>query len=164
VRSLHSGDLGSLARRVGGGATTSDGAIDRMWKEAKQNPDLLLYKLQADAYKYSWLLIPISVPFVWLLFAWRRKFGLYDHTVFVTYSLSFMMLALAVASVGAAFGLGLMVAIPVLYAPFHLYRQVRGTYGTSRFGALVRTVLLLAFATIALILWALVLIGLLLGG
>ena len=29
---------------------------------------MLIYKLQTSAYKFSWLLIPISIPFVWLLF------------------------------------------------------------------------------------------------
>ncbi|MFN9716365.1 MAG: DUF3667 domain-containing protein, partial [Sphingomonadales bacterium] len=38
----------------------------------KKNPSLMLYKLQANGYKFSWLLIPLSVPFLWLMFAWRR--------------------------------------------------------------------------------------------
>ena len=49
--------------------------------------------MQSNAYKYSWLLIPLSVPFVWLLFP-CAGFALYDHTVFVTYSISFMSLFL----------------------------------------------------------------------
>ena len=61
---------------------------------AARNPELLLYKLKTNAYKFSWVLIPISVPFVWLLFPFSRRFHLYDHTVFVTYSLCFMMLLL----------------------------------------------------------------------
>ena len=37
------------------------------------------------------LLIPISVPFVWLLFFWTPPLSsFYDHTVFVTYSIAFM--------------------------------------------------------------------------
>ncbi|HEX6218741.1 MAG TPA: DUF3667 domain-containing protein, partial [Sphingomicrobium sp.] len=35
--------------------------------KAANNPDLLIYKLKTNAYKFSWALIPISVPFVWLL-------------------------------------------------------------------------------------------------
>lgn len=162
VRSFHAGDLKAVAAITGNPATiSSSNAINRMWQRAKTNPDLLVYELQSNAYKYSWLLIVISVPFVWLLFAWDRRFGLYDHTVFVTYSLSFMMLALTIASVGAAMGVGLLVAVPVLYAPFHMYRQLRGTYGTGRFGALVRTSLLLVFALIAITLWAAALVGML---
>lgn len=162
VHALRTGNLNAAAH-VTQTPTIGNPTIDRMWKRAKQNPDLLIYQLQSNAYKYSWLLIVISVPFVWLLFAWRRRFNLYDHTVFVTYSLSFMMLALTIASVGAAFGITLLMMIPVLYAPFHMYRHLRGTYALGRASALVRTALLLVFAAIALVLWAVALIGTVLG-
>jgi hypothetical protein len=161
VRALKSGDLKTVTSKIAK-PSSADGKIDRLWKAAKANPDLLIYKLQSNAYKYSWLLIPISVPFVWLLFAWRRRYGLYDHTVFVTYSLSFMLLALTIASLGAAYEFAPLVMAPVLYAPFHMYRQLRGAYALGRGGALVRTVLLLWFAAIALTLWALALLALLL--
>jgi hypothetical protein len=73
------------------------GGFDSRFAEAAKNPELLFYKIKTNAYKFSWALIPISVPFVWLLFPFSRRFRLYDHTVFVTYSLCFMML-LQVAS------------------------------------------------------------------
>src|SRR6478735_6443694 len=79
-----------------------DHAIDK-WK---QNPGLMAYKLQSNSYKFSWLLIPLSVPFVWLLFAWRRSFGPYDHAVFVTYSLSFMTLFYVALVLLGAIGVG----------------------------------------------------------
>jgi hypothetical protein len=43
--------------------------LDRGVAKAAENPSLMFYKLQANSYKFSWLLIPISTPFVWLLFA-----------------------------------------------------------------------------------------------
>ena len=58
-------------------------AINSAWQKATANPDLAIFKVQSSAYKYSWLLIPLSVPFVWLLFPFNRRFHLYDHTVFV---------------------------------------------------------------------------------
>ena len=70
------------------------GSTDRI-RKAKENPALLAYKLQTNAYKFSWALIPISVPFVWLLFLHRRRYRrykAYDHIVFVTYSIAFMSL------------------------------------------------------------------------
>ena len=60
--------------------------------KAQENPELLVSKIQDAASKFSWLLIPLSVPFLWLLFPFSRRYHLYDHTVFVTYSLSFMMM------------------------------------------------------------------------
>lgn len=128
--------------------------VNAVWKKATENPELAIYKLQSSAYKYSWLLIPISVPFVWLLFPFRRRFHLYDHTVFVTYSLSFMLLLLSAASLAAMWNILLLTKMLVLYAPFHMYRQLRGTYDTTRSGALWRTAVLLIFAAIALTLFA----------
>lgn len=66
--------------------------IDTLLKKWNANPSLMLYKFEANGYKFSWLLIPFSIPFVWLLVAWRGRFKAYDHAIFVTYSLSFMSL------------------------------------------------------------------------
>lgn len=133
-------------------------AINRAWQHARENPELTIYKLQTSAYKYSWLLIPLSVPFLWLLFPFSRRFHLYDHTVFVTYSLSFMLLLLAAISVLTVWGgAGLVVAAMIFYAPFHMYRQLRDAYGLTRFGAWWRTWFLAAFAFTALGLFATVL-------
>jgi hypothetical protein len=128
-------------------------AINHAWAKAKSNPDLLIYKLQSSAYKYSWLLIPLSVPFVWLLLPFRR-FHLYDHTIFVTYSLCFMLLLLAIISALAVWGsVGWLIPLLVFSAPFHMYRQLRGTYGLTRFGAWWRTWFLSLFGLIALVLF-----------
>ena len=117
--------------------------------EAASNPELLFYKLKTNAYKFSWALIPISVPFVWLLFPFSRRFRLYDHTVFVTYSLCFMMLLLAASSLVGVVSdsiAGLAFFVP----PFHMYRQLRGAYGLSKGSAIWRAALLTIFAFIAI--------------
>lgn len=133
-------------------------AIQRALDEFKQNPALVIYKLQNNAYKYSWALIPISVPFVWLLFAFRRRFYLYDHTVFVTYSLCFMTLLAVVVMGGNALGADFL-AFLVLLAPLHMYKQLRGTYALTRFEALWRTGALLAIALTALILFTMLILA-----
>src|SRR3546814_1648634 len=71
-------------------------AIDESAAKAIANPALVLYKLQANAYKFAWALIPLSLPFMWLLFPFSRRFHTYDHFVFVTYSISFMLLLFVV--------------------------------------------------------------------
>ena len=126
-------------------------------KKAKANPQLAIYRLQDAASKYAWALIPISAPFLWLLFPFSRRFGLYDHTVFVTYSLAFMMLLVVAMSLWGAAGLP-GVAFAVLFPPLHMYRDLKGAYGLSRFGALWRTALLLLFTVIALSLFAMAVI------
>ncbi len=131
----------------------SESAINEAWQKAKKNPQLLIYKLQTNAYKFSWLLIPLSVPFMWLLFPFSRKFRMYDHTVFVTYSMAFMITLVALMSVFAYVGWGPIGGVFLLFAPFHLYRQLRGTYGLGRFGAIWRLVATSIFCWIAIALF-----------
>jgi Protein of unknown function (DUF3667) len=131
-------------------------------QQAVENPQLLLYKVQSNAYKFSWALIPISVPFVWLLFFWRRQFKMFDHAVFVTYSLCFMMVGLSIAAAlinGETYEVagGLLLAFA---PPIHMYRQLRQAYGLTRLGAFIRMLLLLSFAGVALILFGLMIIAL----
>jgi hypothetical protein len=128
-------------------------------EKAAANPDLLLYKLRTNAYKFSWALIPLSVPFLWLLFPFSRRFGLYDHTVFVTYSLSFMTL-LVVAAVLVGTVAPAVAGMAMLIPPIHMFRQLRGAYQVSRWGALWRTVLLTIFAVAAAVLFMVLLVGL----
>ena len=124
--------------------------VKEAFLKARENPDLLLYKLKSNSYKWSWAIIPLSVPFVWLLFPFSRRFRAYDHVVFVTYSLSFMTLLVTagalVSALGASEAAGLILFVP----PVHMYRQLRGAYGVSRWGAVWRTALLLLFAVLVL--------------
>ena len=119
-------------------------------RQAAANPELLLYKVQNNAYKYSWGLIPLSLPFMWLLFPFSRRFRLYDHMVFVTYSLAFMTLLVSVATIFGAIGLGVVGGLMIVIPPFHMYRQLKAAYGLTRPAALWRTVLLTLFATAAI--------------
>ncbi len=112
-------------------------------RRAAADPEFLLYKVQNNAYKYSWALIPISLPFMWLLFPFSRRFRLYDHMVFVTYSLAFMTLLVVAASLLNAAGLGVLAGFALMLPPVHMYRQLRGAYALTRVGALWRTLVLL---------------------
>lgn len=135
--------------------TASDIAwINDAVNKAKENPGLALYKVQTYSYKLSWALIPISVPFLWLLFPFSRRFGLYDHTVFVTYSLCFMTLLAIVLALGGKFGLPGVAVVGMIVPPLHMYRQLRGAYGLTRFSGLWRTCALSMFAVAALMLFA----------
>jgi hypothetical protein len=137
--------------------------FDAAYKKAKENPKLLLYKVQANAYKFSWLLIPISIPVVWVLFLHRRRyrqFTAYDHTVFVTYSIAFMSLAAIALSLLGAVGLpgGIALLALLIVPPVHIYRQLRGAYGLSPRSALWRTAALIFLSLTALGLFAAILL------
>ncbi|WP_309602018.1 DUF3667 domain-containing protein [Sphingomonas sp.] len=104
--------------------------------------------------KYSWLLIPLSVPFVWLLFPFRRRYRMYDHAVFVTYSLSFMMFLVIVGGLLVWAGMPALGALLTLIPPFHMYRQLKGAYQLGRLSALLRTIALVTFAFIVVTFFA----------
>ncbi|MCJ2177359.1 DUF3667 domain-containing protein [Novosphingobium album (ex Hu et al. 2023)] len=143
----------SLPTGDGQGMHSDIPQIDKALGKYKANPELAAYKLQTYAYKYSWVLVPISVPFLWLLFPFSRRFHLYDHTVFVTYSLCFMTLLVIVTMLAGAGGVAWVGGVLFFVPPFHMYRQLRETYALSRFGAIWRTWLLVWFSASALLIF-----------
>ncbi|MBN1240245.1 MAG: DUF3667 domain-containing protein [Gammaproteobacteria bacterium] len=136
-----------IAEQTAGEETGSESrnAFGRALEQLEEDPELVLYKMKSNGYKWSWLLVPLSIPFVWVLFFWRREFRLYDHAVFVTYSISFMVMLLIVGTLADAVGVGdgVQAALMMLVPPLHMYRQLRGAYDLSRRAALVRLFLLL---------------------
>lgn len=134
------------------GVAWIDQGIIEKWQK---NPGLMLYKLQANSYKFSWLLIPLSLPFMWLLFVWKRGVKVYDHAIFVTYSIAFMSLLFVTASLLGVWGVSEAIIVPLvtILPAWHLYRQLRGTYGLSRFSALWRLAVLTVMITIVVTLF-----------
>jgi hypothetical protein len=120
--------------------------VEPLIENATKNPEALSLKVQDAASKYSWLLIPLSVPFLWLLFPFSRRYRLYDHTVFVTYSLSFMMMLVIAAGLLVAGGSTALASLLFFVPPFHMYRHLKGAYQLGRISALIRTILLVSFA------------------
>jgi Protein of unknown function (DUF3667) len=137
-------------------------ALNTLAKQAMKNPQLLIYKIQSNAYKYSWALIPLSVPFVWLLFFWQRRFKMFDHAVFVTYSLSFMMFLITVCAILIQFPATKVIGGLTLcfIPPIHMYRQLYQAYETSRVAAFIRMCALTVFAVTALGLFIMLIITL----
>lgn len=156
-------ELASDARSGQLGFSTGSKKLDEKIQHKLENPELALYKLQQTFYKFSFLLIPISIPFVALLFVWKRGFTLYDHGVFVLYSLTFMsLLAMVVAICGRIGGVtaGLAVALTPFVVPLHMYYQLQGAYGLRTLSALWRTWFLLVFCSIALVFFLLAILWL----
>ena len=155
MEAVRSGNLDG----AGVGATRIPGWVGQGVSKAARNPELVVYKLKTNAYKFSWLIIPLSVPFVWLLFPFSRRFRFYDHIVFVTSSLCFMSMLVVAGLLFGAIGMTSAAGLLWLIPPFHMYRQLKGAYSLGRAGALWRTALLLLFATIVLALFSAVLVG-----
>jgi hypothetical protein len=138
--------------------------INNALRHAVDNPDLALYKLKNAAYKYSFLLVPISLPFLWVMFFWKRGVTMFHHAVFSLYSLSFMsLLFVAVAVLGYFNFGGTAASLFAFVPPVHMYLQLRGTYQLSRAEALWRTCALLIMTFIALTMYSLAVLALSVG-
>jgi hypothetical protein len=140
--------------------STSGTRFGRSLAQFNDNPRLMAYKLKTNGYKFSWMLVPLSIPFMWPLFFWRRNVKAYDHAVFVSYSISFMMLLLIFVSLLglAGVGTGWLALLVMVVPPLHMYKQLRGTYQLSRLGAFSRLWLLVLAASIVLVIFAVLLI------
>ncbi|MCR5879340.1 DUF3667 domain-containing protein [Phenylobacterium sp. J367] len=152
-RSAHEGKLG---------INLPNKKLQKKIEHLAENPDLAIYKFQQTFYKFSFLLIPISIPFVALLFLWKRGFTLYDHGVFVLYSMTFMSLLITVMAVAARLPIAWTVGWAVIpfIVPAHMFFQLKGAYGLSWFSAAWRTWFLLWFCFWALIIFGLVVVRL----
>jgi hypothetical protein len=111
-------------------------------KHKFENPDLFIYKLQNTAYKFSFLLVPLSLPFIWLMLFWKRGVTLFDHAVFALYSLSFVSFLFLFVSLAAHwFDVGPLIGAASIILPVHIFFQFKGAYALKWFSALWRTIL-----------------------
>jgi len=157
----HQESLQQWEQLKGGGLPTdlSEGSSNPPWlrdalRKVAADPNAVVANVQEATSKYSWALIPLSVPFMWLLFPFRRNVHLFDHAVFVTYSLSFMMLLILAGSLLVMAGASSTASLLLFIPPVHVYRQLKGAYQLRWWSALIRTFILLIVATIVLTLFA----------
>lgn len=138
---------GEISREIKINGVTADfgsESLNAKARAAMKNPELVFYKIQGKAYKFSFLLVPLSLPWLWLLFATRREVKMYDHAIFSLYLISFMSLLFIIAS--GALSLGITSGwlwLPLLNAPVvHMYAQLKGAYALTRGAAVWRTAVL----------------------
>lgn len=149
------GSLENLLYRVSqSGDLQVDGnpGIEEHVRHKLENPPLLLYQLQDAASKFSFLLVPISLPFIAFLFLFKRGITLYDHTVFALYGLSFASLLFVVLiTTGSIPWLTWLPGSLITFGlPIHTYFHLKGAYGLRWWSALWRTFFLLLFALFSL--------------
>ncbi len=120
-----------------------------------RNPDLALYRVQEAASKFSFLLAPLSLPFIALLFLWKRGVTFYDHVVYALYALSFASILFIILMIGGSLfganGMAMMILSNTLLLgalPVHTFFQIKGAYALGWFSALWRTLFMLMFAVI----------------
>jgi hypothetical protein len=158
-----SGD-GPKKMTAGGEAETGwpwlDSKLNIGGRKMIENPSLAFYKIKSNGYKFAWLLIPLSIPFMALVTLGLRGHHFYDHAVFVTYSISFMSLLFLIASLMGWAGISDNVTVPsaMIIALVHLYKQLRYSYALTRGAALLRLIPLLLSIQIVLLAFAIILL------
>lgn len=134
---------------------TGNAYLDERMEQSLRNPDLAIYRVQESASKFAFLLAPMSLPFIALLFLWKRGVTFYDHVVYALYALSFasllsivLMLGTAVAGANMALMMVLSNVLLLVALPVHTFFQLKGAYALGWFSALWRTFFMMIFATI----------------
>ena len=125
------------------------------------HPDAVTGAMGEWAHRFAFATLPISALLLSLIFVLRRDLYLFDHLIFSMHSLSFQGLLIALVVLGEHFT-PLPFALLLLVAPVHLFLHLRGTYGLSAAGTMIRMAVLFLASTITfgLLLLGLVVIGL----
>jgi hypothetical protein len=130
-----------------------------------ENPDLALYQVQDAASRFSVLLAPMSLPFIALLFLWKRGVTLYDHMAYALYALAFAaMLFSAVVLIGKIPWIGWAAAWLLLALPVHMFFHLGGAYALGWWSATWRTFFMLNFALVVAVIFTMLVVVLGLAG
>lgn len=139
----------ALADRTGENAKPS--AV-RDWFRARldkamDDPERFKLAMEQWSERFAFLMLPLAAGLLSLLFVFQRQFFVFDHTIFSLHSLSAAGLIFSVSFLLKAM-IGPLGDVVLLALPVHLFVHMRGVYGTSVIGALVRMALLFAFSLI----------------
>lgn len=115
-----------------------------------ENPDLAVYRILEAASKFAFLLVPMSLPFIALLFLWKRGVTFYDHVVYALYALSFasLLFVAVIFSAQHPWTNWLPAWLILLGLPVHTFFHLGGAYALGRWSAFWRTCFMMFFAII----------------
>ena len=131
--------------------------LDARIEHAVKNPELTLFKMKKNSSGLAILLLPLSLPFLWLLFAFRRQFVMFDHAVFALYSLSFMCILMSIIAILAKYEFTFWASLLFAFVPpLHMFSQLRNAYSLTKSEALWRTIVLLFIALMSLSFFAII--------
>ena len=117
-------------------------------KAVNDDPERFFLILEIWAHRVAVAALPVSAILLTLLFVFQRRFYVFDHLVFSMHSLSFQLILLTTI-LGLTMLIGTAAWWLALLAPVHLFLHMRGTYGTSVAGTLLRMALLWFLSTLA---------------
>lgn len=113
---------------------------DRLYRVI-DNPEAFKLILESWSERFAFLMLPIAALLLSLLYVFQRRFFLFDHLIFSMHSLSFVGLLFSAATLLSML-VGGFAGLLYFAAPVHLFVHMRGVYGSSAFGTLLRMALL----------------------
>jgi hypothetical protein len=134
-------DHGGIAVAVGDGAHGKEHWLKAGLAKALENPEYYMVVMFGWGHRLAVLLLPMLGLSLALVYVNKRKFFIYDHLIVATNLLSFAFLTNA---------LGLVLPDPVrkwwflllmVWTPVNLFQTLRGAYGSSIFGAIIKTLI-----------------------
>ena len=129
---------------------------------AVANPAYFLTVLFGWAHRLAFLMLPITTILLSVLYAGTRRIYVHDHVMVASNLLSFSLLTNGFGLILPG-GLGpVWFTFLAFWTPVNMFQTLRGAYGSSRVGALLKTSILwpgsiLTFGVLALALLALTL-------
>ncbi len=130
-------------------------------ERAAADPRAVLDIMRDWSERFAFLMLPLATSILCLLFIADRRATPYDHAIFSLHSLSFSLFVLTLFVILDEL-VGDVSLLLLGLLPLHLWRHMRGLYGTGPVGTLVRMTLLgvLSLAGGLVLLLGLVLLGL----
>lgn len=141
-------DLDEVARETGSEATPLARWFRSHVGRAIQNREFYLMLVFEWAHRLAVLMLPILAGLLTLSYVGQRKFYVYDHLVVAMQYLSFCFLLAATISIAPSWLSAVLIWPALIWGPFNLYLILRGAYGSSRTGAVVKAVMLWAATVI----------------
>ena len=108
-------------------------------KAAGVNPELFISTMFAWAHRLAVLLLPVFALLLLACYFYKRRFYVYDHLVVSMQLLSFVFLISAAAWILPEPVRGVAIFAAILWTPVNLFMTLRGAYGSSVIGAVVKT-------------------------
>ena len=125
-----------------GGRNPGAEVVDRFKEglaKAVANPDYFLIVMFGWAHRLAVLLLPITGLSLTLVYLNKRKYFIYDHLLVATNLLSFAFLIYALCMVLPMAAWPFAFTVAGLWTPINLFQTMRGGYGSSIIGALLKT-------------------------
>ncbi len=130
--------LAEKAQREAGKDSIKNGFKESLAK-AIANPEYFLMVMFGWAHRLAVLLLPITGLSLALVYVNKRQYFIYDHLLVATNLLSFSFLIYALCMVLPQAAWPFAFGVAGLWGPINLFQTLRGGYGSSIIGSLLKT-------------------------